>query len=112
MARKYNIIERLKAKNEKPFVQIDEDHCYNINTSKTNVMAIMALYSESNNENIDNLKLIDKTIEMGLGKEALEYINSLDMTMAATSEIVSAIMAGISDIEIEEIEEKAKKGKK
>ena len=38
MARKYDIIERLKAKNERPFVMVDENISYQIDTSKTNVM--------------------------------------------------------------------------
>lgn len=111
MARKYDIIERLKVKNEKPFVLIDKEHCYNINTSKTNVMAIMALYDEyEKKSDAQSVGLIDKVIRMGIGEKALEYINSLDMTMVATSEIVKAIMAAMSDISIEEVDDN--KGKK
>lgn len=113
MARKYDIIARLKTKNEKPFVQIDEEHCYNINTSKTNVMAIMLKYEEYEKKpDTESFGLIDEVIRMALGEQALEYINSMDLTMAATSDIVSAIMAGISDVDIEEIDKQEKKRKK
>lgn len=113
MARKYDIINRLKAKNEKPFVQIDEEHCYNINTSKTNVMAIMAKYDEyEKKSDSESIGLIDEVIKMALGQEALKYINAQDYTMAATSDILNAIMAGISDVDIEEIDKQEKKSKK
>lgn len=113
MARKYDIIARLKAKNEKPYVMIDEEHCYNINTSKTNVMAIMLKYEEYEKKpDTESFGLIDEVIKMALGEQALEYINSMDLTVAATSDIVSAIMAGISDIDIEEIDKQGKKQKK
>lgn len=31
MARKYDLVERLKAKNERPFLVLDEQHVYSIN---------------------------------------------------------------------------------
>ena len=113
MARKYDIIERLKAKNEKPFIMIDEDHTYTINTSKTNVMCIMALYDEYDKDSNDksNMELVDKVISMALGKGALTYINEQDMTFEAVGYIIEAIMAAISGVEIEEIEAKSKEKK-
>ncbi|MBS5416848.1 MAG: hypothetical protein KHX58_03855 [Coprobacillus sp.] len=106
MARKYDIIERLKAKNERPFVTVDEDHSYQINTSKTNVMAIMTLTDEvSKKENAteeDSMEMMDKIIEMSLGKEGAEYITSLDLTFDAYSLIFDVIMAAIKGVDLEE----------
>lgn len=114
MGRKYNIIKRLKEKNEKPFVTLDEEHSYEINTSKSTVMGIMVLYDDQKDEqsNVSNIELIDTVIKMALGEKALEYINSQDFTMDATSDIVKTIMAGISNVELEEIDKEEKNSKK
>ena len=113
MARKYDIVARLRAKNEKPFVMIDENHTYTINTSKTNVMAIMALYDEyeKKDSNKENMELIDKVIKTALGEAALNYINESNMTFEAVELIIEAIMAGISGSEIEDIEKKTQEKK-
>lgn len=106
MARKYDIIERLKAKNERPFVMVDEDHSYQIETSKTNVMAIMALTGEvSKKEDAtqeDEMQMMDKIVEMSLGKEAADYISSLKLTFDAYSLIIDVIMAAIKGVDLEE----------
>ena len=107
MARKFDIIERLRAKNERPFIMIDEDHNYTINTSKTNVMAIMALTDEMKEDESaeKDIEMIDKIIELALGKKALNYIQSLDLTMSAYGLITDAIIAGIGDKDLDEDEE-------
>lgn len=99
MARQYNIIERLKAKNERPHIILDEGHDYKINTSKTNVLGIIAVTSkaEKKDDPEADMKMIDKVIEMALGKEALEYISSQDYTVAVYQDILDVIMAAISD---------------
>lgn len=106
MARKYDIIERLKAKNERPFVMIDEDHTYTINTSKTNVMNIMAVIQEFEKDKgeseEDDMKMMDKIVELSLGKDALEYISSLDLTLEAYKLIFDVIMAAISGEELDD----------
>lgn len=115
MARKYDIIERLKAKNEKPFVMIDDEHSFTINTSKTNVMAIMLVVDESEKKKDisveDDVKMTEKVIELALGKNALDYIKGLDLTMGAYNLIVEAIIAGIGDEELksENVDKKEKK---
>lgn len=114
MARKYDIIERLKAKNERPFVMIDEEHTYTINTSKTNVMNIMAVVQEFEKDKgeveEDDMKMMDKIVELSLGKDALEYVSSLDLTLEAYELIFDVIMAAISGKELDdESKEKAKK---
>ena len=108
MARKYDIIERLKAKNERPFVVVDKDHSYTINTSKTNVMAIMAMLDKEENSFESDMKMFDVIIGMALGQEALEYISSQDYTMAVYECIIDVIMAGISDKELQEVKQEKK----
>lgn len=108
MARTYNLIERLKNRNARPMVILDEDHQFAIDTSKTNVLCIMAYVKQqekkkkANKENDDNdperdVKLTDKIIEMALGKKASDYIQSQDYTFAVIQDIIDVIMAAIAD---------------
>lgn len=113
MARKYDLIERLKAKNERPFLVLDEEHAYSINTSKTNVMAIMAIMdSKQHDGQLNDMSIIDDVIRMSLGKEALEFINGLGLSIAATQEIIKSIMAAMADISIDEADKKEAKSSK
>lgn len=104
MARVYDIVEKIKNGNERPTVRIDNDHVYTIQTSKNTALFIKALTED---KKVDDFEKLDKTIEAGLGKEALEYINSLDLPMTAFSTIVNVIMAAIGDISLEEVEKAA-----
>ena len=109
MARKYDIIERLKAKNERPFIMIDEDHVFNVDSSKTTVMAIMAISTEQTNDDpIKNIETLDKIIQLALGQKALDYINSLDLSLDACGLIVEAIMSAITGSDLEEEKEEKK----
>ncbi len=107
MARIYNLIERLRNRNERPMVVLDEDHKFKINTSKTNVLCIMAYVKKREKNNGNNagddpendIKLTDKVIEMALGKEAYEYIESQNYTLAVIQDIIEVIMAAIGDEE-------------
>lgn len=105
MARKYDIIERLRAKNERPFVVVDENISYQIDTSKTNVMAIMAVIDEMGKDETsikEDTKKMDRIVEMSLGKKAFEYIDSLNLTFDAYSLIFDVIMAAIKGVDLEE----------
>ena len=42
MARVYDIMEKIKNGNERPTIKIDEDHVFNVNTSKNTALAIKA----------------------------------------------------------------------
>lgn len=112
MAKVYNIMDKLV--NVKPIVQIDKDHEYKINNTKNNAVYIQSLVKKNKqdkekNEEVDEIKLIEKIIKASLGKEAFDYIESLDLSMEGYNTIVNAIMAGISNTELEEIEEMGKK---
>lgn len=112
MAKVYNIMDKLV--NVKPIVKIDEDHEYKINNTKNNAVFIQSLVKKNKqdkekNEEVDEIKLIEKIIKASLGKEAFDYIESLDLSMEGYNTIVNTIMAGISNSELEEIEEMGKK---
>ena len=102
MSRAYDIVEKLKSGSKKPTVKIDDTHTYEINTSKNVGMLLKGLVEDTK---IDEFKKIDKIIEAGIGKEALKYIDSLDLPMASYVTIVNVIMAAINDVSLEEIEE-------
>ncbi|WP_040209878.1 hypothetical protein [Clostridium polynesiense] len=106
MARAYDIAERLQTANKRSTVTIDKDHVYNINTSKNTAILIQAI---SQDEKLSEIERIDKVIEAGIGEDAINYINSLNLTMEATTLILNVIMAAISDVSLEEAEEEAKK---
>lgn len=106
MARAYDIAERLINANKKSTVKIDEDHVYTINTSKNSAILMQAI---SKDESLNDYERIDQLIEAGLGKEALDYINSLELTTEAITVIINVIMAAVGDVSLEEAEEEAKK---
>ena len=115
MARKYDLVERLKAKNERPFLVLDEQHVYSINTSKTNALAIMALMDQRKSEEAADLSMIDDVIRMSLGEDALQYLNAQEISIAALQEIsiaalqeiMKTIMAAMADMSLEESEQQA-----
>lgn len=102
MAKVYNIMNKLT--NEKPVLKIDEDHEYKINNSKNNAIYIQSLVKNKDKQGND-IEVLDKILKASLPKEAFEYIESLDLSLDAYSVIVNAIMAGISNLELDEIEE-------
>lgn len=104
MGKVYNIMDRLT--NNKPVIKIDEEHEYTVNNSKNQALFITELAKD---DKLNDFERMDKVIEAGLGKEAIDYINSLDLSVKATATILNAIMAAINEVELEEIEEEAKK---
>lgn len=104
MGKVYNIMDRLT--NDKPQIQIDNEHIYTVNNSKNQAIFIKQLSEDSK---LDDLEKMDKIIEAGLGKEAFDYINSLNISVKATGTVVNAIMAAIGEVELEEVEQEAAK---
>lgn len=102
MAKVYNIMNKLVC--EKPIVKIDENHEYKINNSKNNAIYIQSLVKNKDKKEND-IEVLEKIVKASLSKEAFEYIESLDLSLEAYSVIVNAIMAGISNLELDEIEE-------
>lgn len=116
MGRRYDVIDRLRNRNERPVVEIDAEHKYPINTSKTNVLLIMSEVKKAQKKTEDDpesdIKMIDKIIQIALGKEALDYINESNMTMVATNDIMAVIMAAIGDTEVDFEDEETPEEKK
>lgn len=112
MAKVYDIMNKLV--NVKPTVKIDEDHEYKINNTKNNAIYIQSLVKENkkkDDKKNDEMELINKIIKASLGKEAFEYIDSKgdEWSMSAYNAIINVIMAAISNVELEEIEEISEK---
>ncbi|EJT6498279.1 hypothetical protein ACSXBA_10655 [Clostridium perfringens] len=115
MAKVYDIMNKLV--NVKPTVKIDEDHEYKINNTKNNAIYIQSLVKENkkkDDKKQDEMELINKIIKASLGKEAFEYIDSKgdEWSMSAYNAIINVIMAAISNVELEEIEEMSEKDAK
>lgn len=112
MAKVYDIMNKLV--NVKPTLKIDEDHEYKINNTKNNAIYIQSLVKENkkkDDKKNDEMELINKIIKASLGKEAFEYIDSKgdEWSMSAYNAIINVIMAAISNVELEEIEEISEK---
>ena len=111
MAKVYDIVSRLK--NEKPQIRITEDKIFTVYNSKNSVILMKGIAEDNK---IDETQKIDMIIEAGLGKEALDLVDSLELPTKQLAIIVSAIMAAISEVELEEMEkladEEVKKTKK
>lgn len=104
MGKVYDIMNRLT--NDKPAIKIDKDHEYIVNNSKNEAIFIKQL---SEDTKLDDFEKMDKIVEAALGKEALDYINSLNLSVKATGTVINAIMAAISEMELEDVEKAAEK---
>lgn len=112
MAKVYNIMNKMV--NVKPTVKIDEEHEYKINNTKNNAIYIQSLAKgndKKGDKNYDEMEFMNKIIKASLGQEAFEYIDSKgeEWSMAQYEAIINAIMAAVSNVELEEIEELSKK---
>jgi hypothetical protein len=107
MGKVYNIMDRLT--NNKPVIKIDNEHEYTVNNSKNQAIFIKQL---SEDKSLDDYQMMDNIIEAALGKEALVYINGLDLSVAGTGIVINAIMAAIGEVELEEVENEVKKQNK
>lgn len=107
MGKVYDIMSRLT--NTKPVIKIDNEHEYVVGNSKNQAIFIKQI---SEDPKVDDFQRMDMIIEAALGKEALEYINSLSLSVVATGVIINAIMAALSDMDLEDVERAAEEEKK
>ncbi|EPB8178451.1 TPA: hypothetical protein K8N32_001363 [Clostridium perfringens] len=112
MAKVYNIMNKMV--NVKPTVKIDEEHEYKINNTKNNAIYIQSLAKDNDkkgDKKYDEMEFMNKIIKASLGQEAFEYIDSKgeEWSMAQYEAILNVIMAAVSNVELEEIEELSKK---
>ena len=103
-----------KMVNVKPTVKIDEEHEYKINNTKNNAIYIQSLAKgndKKDDKKYDEMEFMNKIIKASLGQEAFEYIDSKgeEWSMAQYEAILNVIMAAVSNVELEEIEELSKK---
>lgn len=103
MSRVYDIAEKIKSANEKPKIKIDDNHIYDINISKNVGIFLKGVVDDPE---INEEEKMNKVIEAGLGKDALEYIKSLgdEYSNVAYIIIINVIIAAISGVSLEEIE--------
>ena len=103
MSKKYDLINRLKSANEKPFITIAEGMSYEINNSKTTAIHLQALSEDDTLKDFDKM---DKMFEITLGKKAAKEINEKDFSTEALGIILEAIMAGMAGEELKEVEKR------
>lgn len=92
--------------NDKPVIKIDNDHQFTVNNSKNEAIFIKQL---SEDPKLNDYQKMDKIVEAALGKEAADYINTLDLSVKGTAVVINAIMAAIGEVELEEVEKEAAK---
>lgn len=97
---------------EKPKIKIDAKHEYEVKNNKNVAILISEIAKD---EKIKDLARegdkTDKVIEAALGKDALEYLKTLDLSVGQWSLIVEAIVAQINEIPLEEVEKQTDKEK-
>ncbi len=84
MAKVYDIVNRLK--NEKPVIKLTEDRSFQVHTSKNSAILIKGIAED---KDIDDLKRIDMIIEAGLGKEALDLVNELELSIPEMTIVIT-----------------------
>jgi hypothetical protein len=109
VSRVYDLVDRIQNGNQKPTLKLDAEHTFAINNSFPAAVAIKA-YAED--KKLDDMDRIQKIIGAALKKEAVDYINSLELAMPLYTDLVNVIMAAISDMSLEEIERISEEKKK
>ena len=95
----YDITSKLT--NEKPVVRIGEKD-FNIDNSKNAMMRV----NEIIRNNKDDFTTMEEVLEVLIGKENSEIIESSDYSMADYKTIFIAVLAGAGDEEFEEVEKR------
>jgi len=114
MSRSYDIVDRLRSKNEKPNIKFDENAAFAVNTEYKNVMALMAVGKEANEENDPEKEIakMKKIIKIALGSKAVSYVEENEFTFSALLLVVEAIYSAVGDTDLEDEKKPGKKGKK
>jgi hypothetical protein len=107
MAKVYDITSKLT--NEKPVIKIDEGHQYEVDTTKNTALKLQLAYKD---ETLNDIEKLDRVVELALGKDALKYLNSLNLPLAAYTTVTTAIMAATNEMSMEEAEAEVAKQQK
>lgn len=92
MAKAFDIIERLKQKNEKPLLKITEELTVSIDNSKTTVLAVEALM-RSNKEEEFSFENVTEMLSMLVGKKQVKEIDKLGLSIIAYNDLVQAVVS-------------------
>lgn len=106
MGRFYDISNRMD--NSKADLKIDDEHIFKINRHMAVGLKINDIYKD---DKLSEKERLEQTIKLALGKEAYEYIESLNLNQPSYEAIINVIMAAIGDITLEQLEEEGKKEK-
>lgn len=92
-----------KLTNERPKLKLAEDKIYEIDDRKN---TILKMYQKLESSDINDIEMLDETIEMLLGEKAAKEIEEMDLSIKGYQTIIIAIMAAIQQITLEEAEER------
>lgn len=89
-----------KLKNEPMFLDFGDKE-YKVNNGKNTVLLIMEMWEDTT---INDIKKIDKTIELALGKTAYDEIEAMELSMENYKTVAMAIMAILTGESLESFE--------
>lgn len=92
-----------KIKREPIFIHIAEGFDAKVNDGKNTVFEIMSIWD---NDDINEIEKLEKTLKLALGNDAKKKIDALDLSLEGYKTIAMAVMATISGQELEEFEER------
>lgn len=114
MSKKYCIAQRIAEANTKPMIEIDDEHVFMVNTGKSTILMVIALFEDMDKANttVKTIENMDKIISLVFKEKEVEYINSLDLTVEAYKELSACVAAAIGGKDLEEIDENLEKQEK
>lgn len=95
----YNIADRLNG--GKPCIRLDDNTELKVNNTLPAVLMISAIQKKKDKDGLEGLI---ETAKIALGAEVVEELMQRDYTLQDWQTILKAIMAAISEQELEEIE--------
>lgn len=108
MAKKIDLTGILS--NEKPTITINGKD-YTVNDEKSNVLMMNSEIAKLQKANGNEFEIIDRSLEMLLGKKAAKEIDDMKLSISNYQTIFMAAMAVIQDEELDVVKERFLKGK-
>ncbi len=103
--------------NELPVVRITEELTVTVNNRKNTIMSMQAMINETTKKaregdgTFDELEMMNKSLEMLIGKKKTEEIDKLDLPFPEYKLVYQAIMAAATDSSLEEVEKRFRSDK-
>lgn len=89
-----NIIDiSSKLTNERPKLKLAEDKLYEIDDRKNTVIKLENIME---GEDLNNASVIDKMVELLLGKQAVEDIEEMELSIVSYQQLMIGLMAGVT----------------